>query len=318
MVNNMSFLDSIFKMENCSICNYCFLERKLIKTGTKYICKNCKSIFERINNVSEFHNQYLFDESSFDEIYKSVTTNSSLRDIEFKEEYEKQQLKLKKVKAVHFNNYIQKFMPLKYNEIILSNEKVNKLYLKDISNFKPSPITKNISDLKLDNFVVLDTETTGLNAVSDELIEIAAIKFEEGIPTECLTTLIKPKKEIPNETIKINHITPEMVIDAPDISSVIKSFYDFIDNYNIVAYNIEFDIKFLYKNGLNLFDKKRYFFDAMDVCKKYYKYSNLYNYKLDTVCKAYGITRNQSHRALEDALATGILFNDLGHKIKNE
>ena len=200
----------------------------------------------------------------------------------------------------------------------LSNEKVNKLYLKDISNFKPSPITKTISDLKLDNFIVIDTETTGLNAVSDELLEISAIKFEEGIPTECLTTLIKPKKEISNETIKINHITPEMVIDAPDVSSVIKPFYDFIDNYNIVAYNIEFDIKFLYRNGLNLFDKKRYFFDAMDVCKKYYKHSNLYNYKLDTICKTYGITRTESHRATEDALATGILFNDLGHKIKNK
>lgn len=311
------YLKNIFKKQNCSICNIpCSINAMEIKEN-KYICYHCKNKFNKLNDVSTYYNQNLFEKSSFEDIYNSILKNNSISFLTYTKEYQKNALNKKIIIENRTKYYNTSYSSLTYKEIELSTTPVCKQALKDIINFKTTSITSKTSDLKLDNFVVIDTETTGLNAVKDELLEIAAIKFIEGKPVECLTTLLKPKKEISNEITNINHITNEMVSNSPNISFVIKSFYNFLDNYNIVAYNTEFDIKFLYKNGLDLFSQKRQFFDALQVCKKYYKNSYLPNYKLDTICNEYGIHRTQAHRAVEDALATGIIFNDLGHKLKN-
>lgn len=313
----LNYLKNMFKKQNCSICNISYYTNGIEIKENKYICYHCKNKFNKLNNVSTYYNTELFEKSSFEEIYNSIIKNNSISSLNYIEECKRNAIKKKSIIETRNNNYNNYYSSLIYKKIELSNTPAQKKALKEIINFKPTSVTSRISDLKLDNFIVIDTETTGLNAAKDELLEIAAIKFVEGQPIECLTTLLKPKKEISDEISNINHITNEMVLNAPNISFVIEAFNNFLDNYNIVSYNIEFDIKFLHKNGLDLFSKKRQFFDALQVCKKYYKDSYLPNYKLDTICNEYGIHRNQSHRAVEDALATGIIFNDLSHKLKN-
>lgn len=311
------YLKNIFKKQNCSICNIPRYINTMEIKENKYICYYCKNKFNKLNDVSTYYNQNLFEKSSFEDIYNSIIKSNSISSLNYIEECKKNAIKKKNIIETRNNNYNNYYHSLIYKKLELSNNPTPKKALKEIINFKPTSVTSKISDLKLDNFIVIDTETTGLNASKDELLEIAAIKFVEGQPIECLTTLLKPKKEISDEISNINHITNEMVLNAPNVSFVIEAFNNFFDNYNIVAYNIEFDIKFLYKNGLDLLSKRRQFFDAIQVCKKYYKNSYLPNYKLDTICTEYGIHRNQSHRSVEDALATGIIFNDLGHKLKN-
>ena len=181
---------------------------------------------------------------------------------------------------------------------------------------KFSSITSRTSLDTINTFVVIDTETTGLNAGSDELLEISIIKFIDSEPKDCLTTLLKPKKSIPKEIEKINHITNEMVQNSPSIEYVIKDFSDFIKGFNIVGYNLEFDIKFLYRNGMDFFTEKRRFYDVLPLCRRTLKDDFMPNYKLDTVCSHLGIQRTNAHRATEDALATGILFRDIGQSKK--
>ena len=106
-----------------------------------------------------------------------------------------------------------------------------------------------------------------------------------------------------------------MVANSPNIEFVIQDFSKFIKGFNIVGYNLEFDLRFLYKNGLDLFNEKRQFYDAIDLARKVYK-NKLYNFKLDTIAEEMELYRTQSHRATEDAFVTGIIFRDLGTYIK--
>ena len=96
---------------------------------------------------------------------------------------------------------------------------------------------------KYPEFVVFDTETTGLSPTKDRIVELSAIRFVDGIPTEIFETFINPEREISAETTAKNHITNDMVADAPTISEVLPSFEAFVGNSPLVAHNLNFDIK---------------------------------------------------------------------------
>ena len=132
------------------------------------------------------------------------------------------------LRVKEFNQTLEK---IESCSITLSNEKVKKNALKDISDISFTSVTAKSNYEKLGNFVVIDVETTGLTASKDEIIEVAAIKFEDWVPICKFTTLVKPKKEIPNEITEISGITDSMVADAPSIQEIIPSLDNFISNY---------------------------------------------------------------------------------------
>jgi energy-coupling factor transporter transmembrane protein EcfT len=68
-----------------------------------------------------------------------------------------------------------------------------------------------------DNYVVIDIETTGLNPVHDEIIEIGAVRVEGNVITDSFSTLCKPEKRITAEITSINGITNKMVAGAPSV-----------------------------------------------------------------------------------------------------
>lgn len=222
-----------------------------------------------------------------------------------------------KLKLYEFEQTLQE---IRACTIALSNENIKKNALNKISDIPFSSVTTRSNYERLGNFIVIDTETTGLTASKDEIIEVAAIKFEDWLPICKFSTLIKPKKEIPLEITDISGITNDMVADAPAIQEIIPALNDFIGNSPIVGHNLLFDIKFLYKNGLDLFSVKHKFYDTLDLAQKVLKKQknesdyayDVKNHKLTTLCDYYSIRDNSlSHRATSDCLATGILFNIL-------
>ena len=104
-------------------------------------------------------------------------------------------------------------------------------------------------------FVAFDLETTGLFSNKDELVYIGAVQLtvydDNGIirPKKIseFQTLVKPPMMIPDEATRVNHITNEMVENAPDINTALKKFTVFCGQSAIlVAHNADFDAGFLH------------------------------------------------------------------------
>lgn len=182
---------------------------------------------------------------------------------------------------------------------------------------------------KLGSFVAIDTETTGLRGSRDEIVEIAAVKFENWKPVEKFETLINPQVSIPKEASRVNHIYDDMVKDAPLVENVIMDFSEFVKGYNIVGQNLNFDLEFLHYAGATYQSKIKYY-DTIDLAKKVlttprstvwdselgytvpvYEY-DVENYKLSTLADYYGIgDDSRAHRATYDAYITGLVFQSV-------
>lgn len=175
-------------------------------------------------------------------------------------------------------------------------------------------VSVDVNDyLKNNKFVVFDLETTGLFFTQHEIIEIGAVKIENGKITETFSTLIKPEGKISEEITKITGITNEMVKDAPSFQNVLCDFYKFCEGCVLVGYNIlEFDIKFLNyhanKFGVD-FDHK--IEDALILARKFCL--GLKRYKLKDVCNHLEIVLENAHRALFDTIATAEVFIKLSN-----
>ena len=102
-----------------------------------------------------------------------------------------------------------------------------------------------LSCLRLDSFIAFDFETTGLQVETDRPIEVAAILFKDGKPSDRYSTLINPMIPISDMIADITGITNEMVSSAPKESEVVDELFDFIGNSPIVAHNTPFDVSFL-------------------------------------------------------------------------
>lgn len=152
--------------------------------------------------------------------------------------------------------------------------------------------------------VVFDIETTGLDTNSDQIIELGAVKLENGNIVEKFSTFVKPTIRIPFAVVELTGITNEMVEDAPPIEYVIKDFYDFTRGCVLCGHNaIEFDIKFIKREGANLglnFDNE--IIDTMNEARV--SRLKISRFNLATVLRALGLTNEGAHRAWNDAYAT--------------
>ena len=180
---------------------------------------------------------------------------------------------------------------------------------------------------KLDEFVVIDTETTGLHKGKDKILELGAVRFVGGKPVEIFETLVNPGRPIPKEVTAINHITDDMVSGCPTIREVLPAFDRFVGASNVVGHNLDFDLGFILKAGSRMAHTKRRYYCTLEQSKKILKTpkrkwdSDINAYvkdidgdwdvedcKLNTLCEYYGIVAPDAHRASADAYATGQLL----------
>ncbi|MFA6343111.1 MAG: helicase C-terminal domain-containing protein [Candidatus Gracilibacteria bacterium] len=167
-------------------------------------------------------------------------------------------------------------------------------------------------------YVALDLETTGFDAANDQIIEIAAIKFEsspDGEPDKAkildtFSTLINPGIAIPPMITHITGIKAADLVDSPRFEDVRQKFLAFIGRYPIIGHNIGFDVTFLKQKGLPI-DNELYDTLAMAGILL----PDLPSYSLDTLSRLLKIEHKNKHRALDDTEACRKLFLILEKKI---
>lgn len=250
-------------------------------------------------------------QEQYEAYMKKVREEEETRAEARKKEEEEYQKKLAEKNAA----YDKMISSIQEYPVAISEDKAKKIAISFINNLTYSTITVKSDMDKLGNFVVVDTETTGLKVVSDEIIEIAAIRFRNFQPIEKFTLLLAPSKPIPERITEINHITDEMVAGQPCFQQVAASLVDFIGDDNIVGHNLPFDLKFIVHYGANVTEKKRKYFDTLDLVRKTFRGEQ--SYKLQIVCGLLGVIYRNGHRAENDAIATGLVFQKLAEMRKN-
>jgi len=179
-------------------------------------------------------------------------------------------------------------------------------------------MTKQIHCL---DFTIFDTETTGLNpGAGDRIVEIAAIRYREGLPVAEFQSLINPQRPISEEAFRINKISASMVQNAPTFDRIVPQFFDFIKGSFLCSYNAPFDIGFLmnelalYKDnqaaeaGLHVLEDL-VIIDALRMARKLMPH--LERHALWFVAESLDIRAAQEHRAFSDVELTWSVFEKL-------
>ena len=159
----------------------------------------------------------------------------------------------------------------------------------------------------LDAYVVFDLETTGFSSIKDKIIEIGAVKVEDGRITERFSTFVNPNRPIPFEITQLTGISDQMVLKAPDIETALPKFLEFVGDSVLVAHNAGFDVGFIEQNCRyqNIVPE----FTSVDtVAMARILLPTLSKFKLNVVANALHISLENHHRAVDDAGATAEIF----------
>lgn len=159
-------------------------------------------------------------------------------------------------------------------------------------------------------WVVIDVETTGMDPrLGDRICELAAIKLQDGQILDRFHTFLNPQCPVSFGAFQINQITQDLLEAAPLIEQVLPKFLEFVKGGILVAYNAEFDFKFL-QHALQHhgYDASELIvLDALTLAKRLFP--TLKKYALWQVARHLSLSYSQLHRALEDAdLTTQVLL----------
>lgn len=174
-------------------------------------------------------------------------------------------------------------------------------------NLKERKNKYNYINRDLKNYIVIDTETTGLSAQRDHIIEISALKIKNGKIIDNYTSLVNPGIMIPKSSIKIHGITDDMVVNAPTIDQVLPEFLDFIGNQPLIGHNLSFDLRFI--NSYLNENINHSLADTMLIARK--KLGFLPNHKLITLIEYFELGESQEHRSLSDCVYTYKVYEKL-------
>lgn len=185
--------------------------------------------------------------------------------------------------------YLNNYMNLNNNKIIYSNKLNGK--------------TKEL----VNDYIVFDLETTGLNSNEDKIIEIGALKYKNNELIDTFNVLINPKIHISSRITKITGIDDNTVKDCETIESVLPNFIKWIEDYTLVAHNASFDLNFIKAkiNEQNLKQIENKNIDTLYLARKYI--NDTENHKLKTLKEYFNLKYN-SHRATDDCYVTNHIY----------
>ena len=180
--------------------------------------------------------------------------------------------------------------------------------------------------MKINSYISIDLETTGLNPKLDRIIEIGAVKVVDGQVVETFDTLVNPGRKLDERITELTGITDADLADKPYIEEVLPKLMQFMERDGasaddvhelpLLGHSILFDYSFLKKAAA---DRKLKFekwgVDTLKIARKYLP--ELEHRSLGYLCNFYHIP-HKAHRALNDAEATHLLYQRLCQEFYKE
>ncbi|MFA6138614.1 MAG: 3'-5' exonuclease [Sulfurimonas sp.] len=168
---------------------------------------------------------------------------------------------------------------------------------------------------KSGEYIVFDTETTGLNPKKDEILSIGAVKIRDNkiLISQTFEVYLKNSKEISSKSIQIHRIRPIDLKNAKEPEIAIKEFLEFIGSRPLVGYYLEFDIDMINKYirpllGITLPNKR------IEVSELYFDKTislipqgNI-DLRFDTILKNCSVPNMGVHNAVNDAIMTAMIY----------
>ena len=159
-------------------------------------------------------------------------------------------------------------------------------------------------------YAIVDIETTGGHLRRDKITEIAIVLHDGTQVLETFQSLVHPGRSIPPHISRLTGITDEMLVDAPKFYEVARQVVEWTEGCIFVAHNARFDYTFLKR----AFESLGYTYTRKQLCTV--RLSRMVNpdlrrHGLDALCRHYDVRMSNRHRALDDALATACIFQEM-------
>ena len=172
------------------------------------------------------------------------------------------------------------------------------------------PFAPLLEALARENIVVFDVESTGTDTMSDEIVQIAAIRVgKDGETKETFMRFLRNKKNV-GASEAVHGFSDEFLRqNGEPPQKVLTEFLEFLRGAMIVGHNVTYDISILTNELERLHLPEPEFigyFDTLDIFRRFYP--NLPNHKLEFLGEHFAVKRRSSHNALDDVCATAELL----------
>jgi len=161
--------------------------------------------------------------------------------------------------------------------------------------------------------IVLDTETTGLNArLGDRVIEIGCVEvLSRRVTDRTFHRYVNPEREIEEGAARVHGIDREYLADKPKFAAIAAEFLDYVRDAELVIHNAEFDVEFLDRElELAGFGKlEQYVSNVVDSLALARDLHPAKKNSLDALCERYAV--EHSHRTLHGALLDARLLAEV-------
>ena len=160
----------------------------------------------------------------------------------------------------------------------------------------------------MDDYTVVDIETTGLDRRYHKILEISALKVRDRKVVDEFSEIINPHEPIPSFIRNLTGITNEMARDGMELKDVLRKFKEFLKDDVIVGHNVNFDVNFLYDNFKIVLKEEltNNFVDTLRISRKLLP--ELKTHRLDDLTDYFVIEMRDKHRALNDCVLTNKVY----------
>lgn len=155
----------------------------------------------------------------------------------------------------------------------------------------------------LENYTVIDLEMTGLNAKTDAILEVGAVRVREGNAVDTYSALLRTGRTLSEKVTELTGITGEMMETGEEPEQAMETFFAFLGEDILVGQNVIFDYSFLKQWAVN--HRRTFERSAVDTLKLARRFMPKEQKKdLESLCAYFAVERGKAHRALDDALET--------------